>query len=215
MFLFTVVHHLRGYERIASSLSSRLKKKSLSRIISTIESANSSPVCITLLSGWVTKASLKKPAVITSVGNATTPHRCKNQRHDEQVETGLQTVGAIGMPGKLLQNSSEIACANRMLPSIKKSIIKILSRDDQHLLDAGHLKRSTWLKKAHRYYFFLKLATTERACVMVTVQVVTLVVQAPDQLPNFAPLPAVAVKVTLLPAVNSAVHCVPQFMPSG
>jgi hypothetical protein len=62
--------------------------------------------------------------------------------------------------------------------------------------------------------FSAKVAVTERAALIVTVQVLV-PVQAPLQPVKVEPVAGAAVKVTMVPAVNEAEQVVPQEMPAG
>jgi hypothetical protein len=59
------------------------------------------------------------------------------------------------------------------------------------------------------------VAVTLRAAVMLTVQVVVLPVQSPDQLVNVDPAPGAAVRVTDVPLLKDAEHVEPQLIPAG
>jgi hypothetical protein len=61
----------------------------------------------------------------------------------------------------------------------------------------------------------LKVAFTDRAWLMVTVQVLWVPLHAPAQRTNLDPLDGAAVNVTVVGGANRAVHVRPQLMPWG
>ena len=61
----------------------------------------------------------------------------------------------------------------------------------------------------------LKVAVTDRACVMATIQVVLVPEQAPLHPEKTDPASGEAVNVTFVPLGKEALHVVPQLIPAG